>query len=218
MEVPVKQSCSWTLKAVLNCRDIIQNSPVWDNMLRDTKYKSRAMYEDLKDSSQQDVAWRKMLFHNLARPRAVHILWRACHNSLATKERLCRFGMLANMDCCFCGAVESLQHLLFECNATKVIWHAVLKWLQFHHSPLGWKEELVWMLEQSNRKGWRYTMLKCAFTEAVYEIWCHRNRVCLENEDRHNSDSIVFKIIDNVIYRCWSKVQLRQHIGKLMLP
>ncbi|XP_058734325.1 uncharacterized protein LOC131606056 [Vicia villosa] len=176
------------------------------------------MYEELKGSSQQVVAWRKVLFHNLARPRAMHILWRACHNSLATKERLCRFGMLANMECGFRGAIETLQHMLFECNATKLIWQEVLKWLQIRHTPLGWKDELAWILEQCNRKGWRCTILKCAFTEAIYEIWCHRNRVCSENMDRPNSDNIVLKIVDNVIYRCWTKVQLRQHVGKLMLP
>ncbi|XP_058756749.1 uncharacterized protein LOC131629962 [Vicia villosa] len=101
MEVPIKQSCSWTLKVVLSCRDDIKDSQVWDNMLRDVKYNSRAMYGELNDSSQQVVAWRKVLFHNMARPRAMHILWRACHNSLTTNERLCRFGMLANMECYF---------------------------------------------------------------------------------------------------------------------
>lgn len=86
------------------------------------------MYEELK-GNHQVVNWRKVMFNILAKHRAMYTLWMACHNSLEIKERLYQFGMLANIECCFCGATKTLQHLIFECNTTNQIWQFVLKWI-----------------------------------------------------------------------------------------
>ncbi|XP_058752774.1 uncharacterized protein LOC131625952 [Vicia villosa] len=137
-------------------------------MRQQEKFKSRDVYRELQVSV-EDVQWKSLFFKNLARLKAKFIMWVACHNRLATKERLHRFGLLNSICCCFCNATETLTHLMFECVKTRVIWKYVLDWLQINHTPRGWNEEMRWMLDRSKGKGSKLAILKCAFTEIVYE-------------------------------------------------
>ncbi|XP_058776710.1 uncharacterized protein LOC131651047 [Vicia villosa] len=40
------------------------------------------------------VPWRFLFHGNMARPRAFHVAWIACHGNLATKDRLCWFNLI----------------------------------------------------------------------------------------------------------------------------
>ncbi|XP_058764243.1 uncharacterized protein LOC131637655 [Vicia villosa] len=136
--------------------------------------------------------------------------------ALPQKKDCTDFGLLNSMTCCFCDAIETLNHLLFECTGTKAIWQYVLDWLQIHHVPLRWNEEMRWMMARSKGKGSNLAILKCAFTETVYETWMYRNKYSFGNHIV--SSTIGPKIVDIVIYRCWMNHKLRQHIAKLMMP
>lgn len=129
------------MKVVLKCRKNIQQSQVWPSLMIQNKFKIRAMYKELKENN-QDVNWKKMMFGNIARTRAIHNMWMACHNSLETKDRLVQFRLLADTVCYFGRSISSLQHFLFDCQTTKRIWEHVFQWLQIKHQPLGWKEKL----------------------------------------------------------------------------
>lgn len=85
------------------------------------------------------------MYGNLARPKAQLVLWLACHGRLATKDRLHRFGMIDNIQCCFCSQTKTLDHQRFECCTTRAIWMKVLSWLKIHHVPSIWTDELVWL-------------------------------------------------------------------------
>lgn len=65
------------------------------------KFNMKEMYMALIDEYQL-VQWKKVLYNNVARPRVLVVMWLACHERLATKERLHIFGMLDNDKCCFC--------------------------------------------------------------------------------------------------------------------
>lgn len=57
-------------------------------------------------------------------------------------DRLRRFGVNTDGDCYFCNGTESVNHLFFECLATKVNWKRMLVWPKFDHNPERW--ELDW--------------------------------------------------------------------------
>lgn len=82
-----------------------------------------------------EINWKKIFLNNVAQPIAQFVMWLAFHERLATKERLCTFGMEYNTNCCFCPQVESIQHIMFGCNEMKKIWKNVLSWIQMNHEP-----------------------------------------------------------------------------------
>ncbi|GAU14582.1 hypothetical protein TSUD_96460 [Trifolium subterraneum] len=87
------------------------------------------------------VMWRTLFYGNMVRPRALVHLWIACNERLATRDR-----------------------------ETKGIWKKVLEWIQIDHNPLGWRQELKWIIRKTKGKGGRAKILKLAFSESVYEI------------------------------------------------
>ncbi|XP_058739152.1 uncharacterized protein LOC131611042 [Vicia villosa] len=215
MEVEAGQSWTWIMKKVMNCKPLIASINLdWQRMLSISKFSMKTVYNRLIDGN--SVCWHILLRRNIARPRARITLWMMCHGQLPTKERLYRFGMLDNKKCSLCDQVEeTVDHLFFECPATKRIWNAILYWLNIHHCPLPWNLELNWILEKTKGKGWRAMLLKLALTETVHEIWLFRNDFIF-NSDTHRN-KIVEKIIDCIAYRGWVNRKLRLHVANLML-
>jgi hypothetical protein len=86
---------------------------------------TRKTYDYLREDYPM-VDWKVTMYRNIARPRAIFIFLMACHGKLATKDRLCKFGVTTDGKCCFCRKDESLNHLFFGCSSLKIIWHKVL--------------------------------------------------------------------------------------------
>lgn len=73
---------------------------------------------------------RHVLFTgNIARLCALLCLWLVCHMRLATKDRLCKFGVILPATCCFCQEDDCINHLFFYCKPMKYIWSSMLQWL-----------------------------------------------------------------------------------------
>ncbi|XP_058782985.1 uncharacterized protein LOC131657628 [Vicia villosa] len=83
---------------------------------------------------------------NKARPRALFFQWLACHKRLATKEKLAKFGIIRDTQCCFCSKIETLDHLFYSCSVMKLIWSDILNWINVDHVPLEWNQELSWLI------------------------------------------------------------------------
>lgn len=110
---------------------------------------------------------------NHARPREVLNLWFMCHGRLPTKDRLYWFGFIQKIICSLCNAAEkSLDHLFLDCNIMRHTWMQILHWLNVHHIPRSWVEELDWITHVTRAKCWRASLLKLAFTECCmgYEL------------------------------------------------
>jgi hypothetical protein len=97
----------------------------------------------------------------------------------------------------------------------KIIWHKVLQWMNFDHSPLEWDEELRWITRSSKGKGWKALLLKCAAAETIYALWKYRNDVCFGNGV--NNTKIEDDIVNTIVYRGWMNTKLRKHIAHLLI-
>ncbi|XP_058770039.1 uncharacterized protein LOC131643749 [Vicia villosa] len=159
---------------ILKQRDQVKEMQTWKELIQNGKFSTRKFYYNFLEQH-QTVPWRKLFYDNAARPRALFTLWLACHDRLATKARLRKFGILTNEDSNFCENVETLQHLFFDCRVTKNIWRNVLKWMNMDHNPQGWAQELKWLIENSKNKSWKAKILKVVVAETSYEIGKHRN-------------------------------------------
>ncbi|XP_045822376.1 uncharacterized protein LOC123915284 [Trifolium pratense] len=214
MEAAIPDNASWIMKAVMKQREYTLQNPVWTEMLNAQKFNMRKMYLANYDRS-QSVPWRTLFYGNVARPRALVNLWIACNGRLATRDRLHKFGIIDTTCCCFCSADETQQHLMFDCNETRDIWRKVLEWIQIAHYPLGWCQEVEWIMKQTKGKGDRAKILKLAFTECVYEVWRYRNDISFGNAVQNNHTDE--KIIDTIVYRGWTNRKLRTCLAKLMM-
>ncbi|RZC05429.1 Transcription factor E2FC isoform B [Glycine soja] len=176
MSMGIKDSCSWILKGILKQIQKIQSLTNWSTLLQKDRFVLKIMYNELQDVSSR-VPWRKLFFSNLARPCAKFVFWTVCHDRLATKVRMMKFGLLSDTKCNFCDHLETIDHLLFEYAEMKDVWIQILEWQKINHQPKKWIEELSWAMAQGKGKGHRATLLKTALTETVYELWKYRNEV-----------------------------------------
>ncbi|XP_058776650.1 uncharacterized protein LOC131650970 [Vicia villosa] len=177
-------------------------------------FKIAKVYKMIHEGDTQ-VHWYRLFSGNSARPRALITLWQACHEKLATRSRLHRFGMVGFNTCSFCMQEETQDHLLFDCLKTRNIWKQVLVWSGFNHDPRRWAEELPWVVSICKGKSPRSSLLKLAFAETVYGVWTFRNVVSFGNVVDENR--IALNIIDMLVYRGWTKDKLRPYLALLML-
>src|SRR4051812_47277910 len=96
------------------------NSNTWRSFQATGKYSTKSIYNLLRGEKAK-VSWRNLVMGNRACPRATFILWMARHGRIPTKYCLCKFGILTDGLCVYCGLHESLKHLLFECVYTNQI-------------------------------------------------------------------------------------------------
>ncbi|XP_058776555.1 uncharacterized protein LOC131650866 [Vicia villosa] len=209
-------SCSWILKTIFNKRSLIPLiQQYWNNMLTKDRFVMKEIYLRLIDD-QNRVEWRNLMRNNYARPRALFTLWLSCHSRLPTMDRLSKLGMIQNLQCVLCvNAVESHDHLFFECCFTKNVWAGILNWLGIPHTPLIWRDELKWLISNTKGKGWKHGMLKMALAETLYFVWQYRNRVVFQQ--KNTSNTIVNNIIYTIVYRGWMRPKYRIHIANLMM-
>ncbi|XP_060202516.1 uncharacterized protein LOC132630951 [Lycium barbarum] len=98
--------------------------------------------------------WKNLLLSSGPLPRHHFILWLAVQNRLATVDRLAKWNIQVPMECVMCSsqAVETMQHLFFDCTYSKYIWHTILTWLGIQKQIGTWEEEVQWLSQRVKNK------------------------------------------------------------------
>ncbi|XP_056695123.1 uncharacterized protein [Spinacia oleracea] len=92
---------------------------------------------------------------------------------LPTLDKLLKWGVVSSATCPVCHiCVESVDHLLFKCYTSGVVWQQVL---QFRRCPGGFVDELNWIRKSCKRSGNRHKLMIMFFAESVYSQWMNRN-------------------------------------------
>ncbi|XP_058733386.1 uncharacterized protein LOC131604994 [Vicia villosa] len=215
MEMELKHDSSWIVKGILKARAVI---PVilntWNQTLHESKFRMGKIYRDL-NRNYTNVSWSVLFAGNIARPRALYCLWLACHKRLATRERLAKFGLINDTNCCFCNHNETMEHLFYGCSTMKNIWSEILDWLHIGHTPLEWSQELQWLTRSGKGKGIKVGILKMAAAECVYQCWRFRNDVCFGNI--HDIGKVVHNIKEAIIHRGWSYRKYKEFIARNLM-
>lgn len=105
------------MRGIFKCRDLVLSTQAWADMVAIGKFRTTLVYRELR-GDKLPVAWRKVFYSNLAWPRAIFVSWMLFLGRLNTKERLSRFGVATYGLCCFCGGIENVDHLFFQCLVT----------------------------------------------------------------------------------------------------
>lgn len=148
------------MKNILKRRDNIEGiQSLWDQLQNKDKFVMKDVYNRLR-TAEPKVHWHHIFLCNMARPKALIMLWMACHGRLATKHRWLKFGLVNDGCYCFISEEETVDHLFYGCTELKTIWSKVLVWLQINREPHDWKEKLNLLIPCTKGKGWRITILK----------------------------------------------------------
>ncbi|CAK8534242.1 unnamed protein product [Lathyrus sativus] len=107
MTVTPDSKCSWILRKILNQRTVVEASRTVAVMLHKECFSLRQCYKSLMKQSPK-VEWRRLMYENKARPRAIIILWLSCLDILTTKARLVKHGMLSSAKCELCDKDETM--------------------------------------------------------------------------------------------------------------
>ncbi|XP_058733894.1 uncharacterized protein LOC131605567 [Vicia villosa] len=210
----IKVNGSWIIKHILKLGEDIKGTQQWQYLNQGAKFQTRDIYKELMKHHPL-VEWRGLVYKNKARPRAVFVLWLACQHRLATKDRLAKFGVNVDQHCVFCGCIETVQHLFFDCMYTSKVWGEVLGWLCIQHSIQEWNKELQWLIKICKSRNWRKHFVKIAVAETVYAVWMDRNARVFRNEMQDKN--IVNSIIERITNRIWVYPKYRDRLAHLLL-
>lgn len=75
---------------------------------------------DLVSNSTCD--WKRLIWSQQLSPKLKYFLWKVGSNALPTGGNLQRRGLLHNTNCIRCGAVETVDHIFFQCQFAIEVW------------------------------------------------------------------------------------------------
>ncbi|XP_058783284.1 uncharacterized protein LOC131657959 [Vicia villosa] len=206
---------SWISKGILKARhDTMEIQARWDKSLLDKKFTMGEIYRGLLHL-EPNVDWHILLDRNIARPQAVFCLWIACHQRLAMKVRLRKFGVALDVNCYFCSDEESIEHMFFDCKSIQYIWKSILQWLRIERTPQQWHIEKAWITRYCSGKGKKCGIMKLALAETIYFCWKYRNDTCFGQS--YDSNTFVNSIKDIIIHEGWYTRKYRDYIAQLLL-
>ncbi|XP_058195059.1 uncharacterized protein LOC131311586 [Rhododendron vialii] len=123
----------------------------------------------------------------------------AMQGKLASKDRLLKWSVVDNATCVLCrnGALESHNHLFFDCTFSRAVWKEILQRIHIHRGPLMWEDEKKWFLLHSKGKTIRESILKLSLDATVYGVWCERNMMIFQQK-MMEADLLGSKICNNI--------------------
>ncbi|XP_050211879.1 uncharacterized protein LOC126662035 [Mercurialis annua] len=117
---------------------------------------------------------------------------------LHTKDKLCKWSIIADDICCFCNhQMECTSHLFFECSFTKAIWRKILEYLGFSREGYTWRREVSFFIRRTKGKSNIARVRKMCFCAAIYQIWCTRNDLVFNQ--KHKSVEQIFCSIKSIV-------------------
>ncbi|KAL3537973.1 hypothetical protein ACH5RR_001339 [Cinchona calisaya] len=96
---------------------------------------------------------------------------------LATKDRLCEWGITTEVKCNLCYSEnETMEHLFFKYGYTGYIWERLQQYCKLCRGNSGWHEELEWLAKHLKKDDFINQIKKIVLGFAVYSIWKERNK------------------------------------------
>lgn len=182
---------SWKLKRILKIREQVLHTTYWEAVVQRNKFVTSNMYREFLGELEH-MDWKKLLFSNYARTRAIFILWLTIRGRLQTKDKLIWYDINVDARCMFCSDEETMEHLFFGYNKTSGVWKNILAWVGYSRIPSTWTNESALLITEMRKKGWRRYILKVAIAETVYVVWRMRNDLIF---NQHTMDDIINNMI-----------------------
>lgn len=144
------------------------------------------------------VPWRNTVWGEHSVPRYVIILWMACWNRLNTLDKLHSWGLTTSNICVFCSrAVETHEHLFFQCSFSFQIWNSILSRLKTSFRTFYWQDILMLLRNKHSRL--QLSLASLGLASSVYHIWRERNNRIFK-QTRKDINTILKETLDSMSY------------------
>ena len=122
------------------------------------------------------VSWFKGIWFKEATPKFSFLSWLAVNDRLSTGDRLLKWNPHANSTCWLCNAaMETQDHLFFECSFSAEVWRGMIRRLDGVGSSVHW-HTLIRRLVTGSSDLLHTFLLRYCFQAALYAIWFERNK------------------------------------------
>lgn len=146
-----------------------------------------------------NVDWSKIVWGKHFLPRYAFILWMACWKRMNTLDKLLDWGLSSSNVCVLCGrAVESQDHLFFQCHYSRQVWNPLMKQIGVNSIRTSWHD----ILENLNTSSsWKTNLQRnlaiFGFASTVYHIWKERNNR-IHNGTIKDTKMLLKEIFDSI--------------------
>ncbi|KAL9674445.1 hypothetical protein QQ045_030717 [Rhodiola kirilowii] len=178
-EIGMQPSSSWVIKRLMQCKEIgLQCVSIINNAIRWRGKGDGFVVKDTYNTileHKEEVDWHKMVWNDFNAPRDSMNAWLVVQNKLMTRDRMSNWGVHCDNTCVLCeAAVESRNHLFFECSFSQEVWKKVMGFLLAVPAGNQWDLLMPWF------KGQQQTRMKTKFiaagtTRIMNGIWKARN-------------------------------------------
>jgi hypothetical protein len=129
-------------------------------------------------------------------------MWQVFQDAILTRENMRKRNWLGAPLCSFCGAVETSNHLFFQCSIAKITWGSLGKVLGTTRCPKNLWQSFVWF-HYFLPGGDRFYMVGMA--AVCWAIWILRNKLTFEHYVLRNPVEIVFTVCSFLLH--WTGLQ-----------
>ncbi|XP_070057541.1 uncharacterized protein [Nicotiana tomentosiformis] len=166
---------------------------------KDALEKARYLYEDISKTSHLSikkiynklrgdypkVSWRRLICSNSGYPKWIFRLQLTALERPYTRDRLSKWGVITKLIYPLCdNDDESIEHLFFKCHLSAALWDKMLTWMKINRGPMGWNQELAWIVTNANAKDTKAGIYRLTMTGCVYYLWHERNLRIFQKKSR----------------------------------
>ncbi|CAA7043002.1 unnamed protein product [Microthlaspi erraticum] len=128
----------------ISCNSSI-DMPIWSvNGIPRKSFSLKDVWNGIRDCK-SEVFWAPLLWHRAGLGRHQITTWLFLLNRNPTLDRISSWGYETEGVCLLCGsALESRDHLFFECSYSASIWRKLMGHLSFSNIPIHWNQILHW--------------------------------------------------------------------------
>lgn len=124
--------------------------------------------------------WKPIIWKSCILPKHRFVLWLVAHGKLLTRDRQ---SYVDNKACVLCNrAIESVEHLFFQCKVATELWNIVREWLGMKKIMGSMGAVLRAFIGAYRGSSLSAKRRVVAFAAGVYHIWNFRNRALFEDE------------------------------------
>lgn len=169
----ISSNASWYWRQLCKVRDVFREGYDLNRWKLRTHYTASSGYAWLKGGSPK-VDWHGWVWNRLNVPRTSFIAWLVMWKRIQTRDRLKKFGVIAEDNCPLCDEnVETIDHLFFLCPYPAMCMQELVAFLQIPRCPDLVALKDVMMHPTTGR--FRSGVIHACMVALIYSIWQQRN-------------------------------------------
>jgi hypothetical protein len=172
------------------CSDVLlsreDDTSVW--LLGSKGFSVNSLYKKMKNSLiyvPSNFLWKTRLPHKIK-----VFLWLVRNKKILTKDNLFKRHWQGNLDCIFCGLLESIDHLLFHCPVARFIWRIVQIAFNLTYTPKDTTDLFGPWINSFYKTEKKLVLFGCG--AALWAIWRTRNDCCFNAKLIDDPSNVVF--------------------------